>query len=131
MNTSVVNDVPIINEQANGSHIIVCPVALVGSTAEPAKNRSDHYPLLLDFQINNVRFASQFKFMRMWTLNPDCEGIIRNCWNTSVTGCHMFVLNKNLKLLKECLKTWNKNNSGNVMNNVKNAEENLTSVQEC
>jgi hypothetical protein len=87
--------------------------------------------LLLDFQINNVRFASQFKFMRMWTLNPDCEGIIRNCWNTSVTGCHMFVLNKNLKLLKECLKTWNKNNSGNVMNNVKNAEENLTSVQEC
>lgn len=40
------------------------------------KHKSDHYPLLLDFQITNSTFASSFKFMRMWSSHPDCMQIV-------------------------------------------------------
>ena len=41
----------------------------------------------------------------------------------------MFVLSKNLKILKERLKVWNKEIFGNVHEFVKTAETNLTSIQ--
>jgi hypothetical protein len=51
------------------------------------KTRSDNYPLLLDFQNSNSRFASQFRFMKMWSLHNDCKNVISICWNTRVIGC--------------------------------------------
>ncbi|MCH81855.1 RNA-directed DNA polymerase (Reverse transcriptase) [Trifolium medium] len=72
------------------------------------KHKSDHFPLLLDFNLTMLSSTSQFKFMRMWTLHPDCENLVKNCWNTEIIGCPMFVLTKKLKLLKEKLKIWNK-----------------------
>lgn len=41
-----------------------------------AKQRSDHYPLLLDLTVNSTQIASYFKFVKMWTLNNDCKDII-------------------------------------------------------
>ncbi|GAU51709.1 hypothetical protein TSUD_415160 [Trifolium subterraneum] len=45
----------------------------VNSVSTLTKHRSDHFPLLMEFQLTNVAFASHFKFMRMWTLHPDCR----------------------------------------------------------
>jgi hypothetical protein len=56
------------------------------SVSTLTKHKSDHYPLLLDIQSSNVRFASQFKFMKMWTLHPDCLQLVHECWNTSILG---------------------------------------------
>jgi hypothetical protein len=33
------------------------------------KNRSDHYPLLLEYSQHNKRFVSSFKFMKMWSMH--------------------------------------------------------------
>lgn len=93
------------------------------------KNRSDHFPILLDFQTNNVSFASQFRFMQMWSLHPDCKKIVESCWNKPVVGCPMFVLSKKLKNLKLVLKDWNKEIFENVQDSVKKAEEELNQFQ--
>jgi hypothetical protein len=84
---------------------------------------------LLDIQLTNVTFASQFKFMKMWSLHPDCQQWIQECWNTNVTGCPMYVLSRKLKLLKEKLKLWNKDCFRNVHAAVTTAEQKLQEIQ--
>ncbi|KAK2456861.1 hypothetical protein QL285_004189 [Trifolium repens] len=78
------------------------------------KHKSDHFPNLLDFNLNLLTFASQFKFLRMWSSHPDCESLIKDCWNVEILGCAMFILSKKLKIVKEKLKCWNKSTFGNV-----------------
>jgi hypothetical protein len=94
------------------------------------KTRSDHFPLLLDFQSSNARHASSFRFMSMWLLHPTCKDEIINIWNTSIAGCPMFVLCKKLKLLKDRLKVWNKETFGNVHDQLKKAEDKVNIIQE-
>jgi len=93
------------------------------------RNRSDHHPILLEFLINDHKFTSQFKFMKMWSLHDDCRSIVSNSWNTTVVGCPMLVLSRKLQILKENLKDWNKSVFGNVHDRVKQAETNLQQIQ--
>jgi len=93
------------------------------------KHKSDHFPILLDFHTSIVTFASQFRFMKMWTLHEDCINVVSNSWNSSVLGCPMFVLSKKLSILKQNLKSWNHNVFGNVHFLVKEAEANLENIQ--
>jgi len=94
-----------------------------------SKLKSDHFPLLLDFEHSQTTFVSQFKFLSMWTLHDDCKSIIQESWNENMVGCPMFILNQKLKNLKQKLKHWNKNVFGNVNTLVKEAEQKLILIQ--
>ncbi|WJX67284.1 hypothetical protein P8452_51763 [Trifolium repens] len=93
------------------------------------RNRSDHFPLLFDFNTHNLSFKSSFKFMRMWSLHDGCHDVIANSWNERVIGCPMFILNSKLKRLKDKLKTWNRDVFGNVHSYVHEAEQALNNIQ--
>jgi hypothetical protein len=93
------------------------------------RHKSYHFPILLDFKLHIISFASQFKFLRMWSTHPDCESLIKDSWNFEVTGCPMFILSKKLKLVKEKFKVWNKSSFGNVHELVSSAEQNLNHIQ--
>jgi hypothetical protein len=110
----------------NQSWIDVCNVSSVTALV---KHKSDHFPLLLDFQFTSTSFVSNFKFMRMWSLHPDCANVIAACWNTNIAGCPMFILSKKLKLLKDKLKVWNKECFGNIHESVAEAEQKLHDIQ--
>jgi hypothetical protein len=92
--------------------------------------RSDHFPLLLDWQVTSVSFASQFKFQRMWSLHDECGKIISDCWRSVVVGCPMYILTQKLKMLKAKLRVWNKSCFGNVHDNVIAAEVKLQQIQQ-
>jgi hypothetical protein len=79
----------------NQSWLDFCSVTSVSTLT---KHKSDHFPLLLDFQITVSSFASSFKFLRMWSLHPGCRSLILESWNTDVVGCPMFILSKKLKI---------------------------------
>lgn len=64
------------------------------------KNQSDHYPILFYFNQSDKTMPFQFNFRDMWTLHPDCINVVTSCWDQSFTGCPMFILTQNLKLLK-------------------------------
>lgn len=93
------------------------------------KIKSNHFPLLLEFQVTPTTFASQFKFQQMWSLHPDCKDIVTSCWNTNFTRCPMFILSAKLKHLKSCLKQWNKEVFGDINSEVKSAEDKLDQIQ--
>lgn len=87
------------------------------------RNRSNNFPLLLDFQIDNHDVIYQLKFMRIWNLNDTWKPLVAELWATRVIGCPMFVLNIKLKILKSKLKIWNKSIISNVFSKVKIIEE--------
>lgn len=93
------------------------------------KDRSDHHPILLDFNSHSNCFAGSFKFMRMWAMHSDCKNVVAASWSERVVGCPMFILSQKLKNLKAKLKLWNINVFGNVQVAVKNAERNLLHIQ--
>jgi hypothetical protein len=104
----------------NQAWLDLCTVTAVSAIT---RHRSDHFPLLLEFQLHNVACASSFKFLRMWSMHSDCRQVISDSWSNVVLG------NPKLKLLKNNLKIWNKNYFGNVNDLVSSAETNLQQVQ--
>ncbi|KEH22090.1 hypothetical protein MTR_7g032505 [Medicago truncatula] len=93
------------------------------------RNQSDHYPILLYFQLTNHKFSSQFKFLKMWSLHENCKEVIQDSWSLPVIGCPMFVLSKKLQTLEIRLKCWNKEVFGNIHDLVKTTEASLQTVQ--
>lgn len=83
------------------------------------KSSSDHFPLLFEFQTNDVKVVSHFKFLKTWSLHSDCKRLVELTWAKQVVGCHMFVLTKKIQMLKRAFREWNRNIFGNVSNNVK------------
>ena len=97
---------------------------LCGTTSCSAiiKNRSDHYPLLLEFKTFEGSLSSNFKFLQMWAKHENCRDFIAACWQERVVGCPML-------LLKDNLCTWNLEIFGNIHSHVKEAEDKLQSIQ--
>jgi len=48
--------------------------------------RSDHFPLLLEIKLHNIRYISNFKFLKMWSYHSDCSNFINSVWNKQVFG---------------------------------------------
>lgn len=93
------------------------------------KVKSDHFPLLLTFEVDKIKLKSQFMFLRMWSSHDDCIRFIKSSWNTKVSGCRMYILDRKLRILKENLKAWNINVFGNVANKTLEAESVLKEIQ--
>lgn len=53
------------------------------------KIKSDHFPILLNCNFDEIKFISQFKFLKIWSLNEDFLDIIKSSWRTSIIGCPM------------------------------------------
>ncbi|XP_058751102.1 uncharacterized protein LOC131624142 [Vicia villosa] len=91
--------------------------------------KSDHFPLLYTCDFERDKFKSQFKFLKMWSLNDDYEKLIGDVWKTKVYGCPMYILDRKLRLLKGKLKDWNKHKFRDVKERVVKAEKALNDIQ--
>lgn len=91
--------------------------------------RSDHFPLLLDFNFSHVQHFSNFRFLGIWTLHDSYEDFIKKVWSTQVIGCPMHILTQKIQILKAELKFWNKQIFGNINLLVKNAFTSLACIQ--
>jgi len=61
------------------------------------KTSSDHYPLLLDVKVSSIQMSSNFKFMKMWTLDKGCKDIVSDCWKEIIISSPMYILSTKLK----------------------------------
>lgn len=93
------------------------------------KVKPDHYPIMLTCDFDEFRFMSQFKFLKMWSLNEECTEVIKKTWRNKVFGFPMCILDKKLRVLKANLKVWNKTKFGNVKTKVIEAEKVLKDLQ--
>ncbi|CAI8586622.1 unnamed protein product [Vicia faba] len=84
---------------------------------------------MLNFNNSSISIVIQFKFKYKWTTHPLYLDIVKSSWKSKVVGCPMFVLSEKLRLLKNNLKSWNKNTFGNSHHLVDEEVEKLTYVQ--
>ncbi|CAL5192124.1 unnamed protein product [Lathyrus oleraceus] len=66
----------------------------------------------------------------MWTLHDNCKDFIAHCWSTSIVGCPIYILTKTWQLLKNNLKSWNRDIFGNNHVMVKNSSDNLDKIND-
>ncbi|KAF1899534.1 hypothetical protein Lal_00019662 [Lupinus albus] len=59
----------------------------------------------------------------------DCQRVFAEIWRVGVVGCPIFMLSKNLRLLKKELKSWNTQVFGNIHDKVKNVLANVDAIQ--
>jgi hypothetical protein len=93
------------------------------------KHKSDHFPLRFEFQRQEVKYISNFKFLKMWSHHKDCFNFIKSVWSNQIFGSPMQILSIKLKILKDELKIWNENIFGNIQNQVSNDVNKLNDIQ--
>jgi hypothetical protein len=99
------------------------------SVSTLTNHKSDHFPLLFNCQRQDVRYISNFKFLKMWSLHKDCFNFVKSVWSRQIFGSLMQILSSKLKILKDELKIWNKNVFGNIQNQVSTAVSKLDDIQ--
>ncbi|KAL6204731.1 hypothetical protein ACLB2K_021998 [Fragaria x ananassa] len=72
-----------------------------------------------------------FRFQSMWLNHPIFRDTVATCWSSSkFWGCPIYVTVQKLKVLKSCLRNWNKMVFGDVHQNVNKAREALSAIQQ-
>ncbi|KAL0367744.1 UNVERIFIED_CONTAM: hypothetical protein Sradi_3664500 [Sesamum radiatum] len=89
------------------------------------RSSSDHCPILVRVRVSTSSGPSSFRFQNMWFRHPNFMTVVQDSWNqpSSLTG--MLRLAEKLRRLKACLKQWNKEIFGNILDQLSQAEESV------
>ncbi|PKU74941.1 hypothetical protein MA16_Dca020713 [Dendrobium catenatum] len=97
-----------------------------------SRTLSDHSPILLKINKINISCSYAFRFQNMWMHHTDFKNIINVNWSAPVFPDNnvngMLRLWAKLSRLKQCLRWWNKNIFKNIFSNIKDAEINVTDL---
>ncbi|XP_062028750.1 uncharacterized protein LOC133744700 [Rosa rugosa] len=94
------------------------------------KATSDHCPILVSCSKLDAIPRPPFKFQSLWLLTPDFLALVRSFWNTlHFYGCPQFTLAVKLRALKGMLKSWSKEQVGDVHAQVAHSKAALDAVQ--
>ncbi|XP_074290992.1 uncharacterized protein LOC141617727 [Silene latifolia] len=69
---------------------------------------SDHYPLVITVQTNDVQRPKQFRYLNCWGQDPSFVPVVKKVWESEIQGCPMYRLITHLKLVKGKLKDLHK-----------------------
>ncbi|XP_020243220.1 uncharacterized protein LOC109821446 [Asparagus officinalis] len=88
-----------------------------------------HSPAQIAIYDECIHGKKPFRFFKMWTNHPSYVPTVSDVWKEIVQGCKMFSVCKKLKLLKEAIKTLNRNNFYNISEQVQRARDALENTQ--
>ncbi|KAI3474488.1 hypothetical protein Pfo_029398 [Paulownia fortunei] len=83
---------------------------------------SNHSPLLISVSLQSSKPPSSFRFFKMCTRHHLFLEAISKSWQTPTSSEGMINLQHKLYRLKQFLKWWNRNNFGDIFENIKKAE---------
>lgn len=81
--------------------------------------RSDHGPILLDFELQTPFRSRPFRFELMWTKHPNCKSMIQQAWSANSTGSRASELRCKILNVKKAAIEWNKSVFGKVERDIK------------
>jgi hypothetical protein len=90
---------------------------------------SDHCPIWLI--VSNENWGPKpFRVINGWFDHPDFYSFVENCWNGfDVRGKKAYVLKEKFRLLKECLRKWNKEVFGYIDLNIEKTVKELNELE--
>lgn len=87
------------------------------------RTTSDHCPMLLNFAPQLISSPKPFRFQDMWLLREGFGDLVRSNWSQPISTGGMLGFALKLRRLKICLKTWNREVFGNIVDRVKELED--------
>ncbi|KAK6134014.1 hypothetical protein DH2020_032256 [Rehmannia glutinosa] len=91
---------------------------------------SDHAPLYLQASSQQIiKVPSAFRYHKMWARHPTFLTQIQQIWDPPTGMQGMPNLAHKLVRVKQRLKWWNKNTSGNIFENLKEAEQKVATAK--
>ncbi|XP_060200824.1 uncharacterized protein LOC132629104 [Lycium barbarum] len=91
---------------------------------------SNHCPLKVCLTDERARTKKSFKFCNSWGQHPQFIDLVKQSWETPITGCKMFQIMKKLKLLKKELKILNNQHFRDIEVEAKEDRDALTQAQQ-
>lgn len=91
--------------------------------------RSDHGPILLDFEITRAFRRRPFRFERMWMTHSKCKEVVQAAWNFSVVGSRAYQLKTKLSNSRKEFIKWNKQVFGRMENDIRVRQAQLQAIQ--
>ena len=78
---------------------------------------SNHWLICLEWARLGEFVKRPFHFEKFWLTHLDFHHLIKEWWEdfSEPEGSKMYVLQQNLKYVKECLKKWNKESFGHIL----------------
>ncbi|XP_026442510.1 uncharacterized protein LOC113342067 [Papaver somniferum] len=93
------------------------------------RESSDHCPMHIGFNYEDVCMPRPFHFMDIWIENPTCRDIIVNSWSVNVVGSPAYNLKSKLLSTKKGLRDWNKSSFGDIQTNISTIRKDLADIQ--
>lgn len=90
------------------------------------KTGSDHSLILFRSGNEEVEAVKYFKFLNFWTESEGFLSIVEGIWSMEVRGNSLWKLQQKLKAVSKGLTSWSKESVGNVFQNVKKLEEDIS-----
>jgi len=93
---------------------------------------SNHWPIMLQWSRPGTKCNRPFCFEVFWFSHPKFKELVKEAWKSfnPPAGAKMFQLQQKLKHLKQALKSWNRTQFGNIFENQKELEQQMTSLQQ-
>ncbi|KAH7864841.1 hypothetical protein Vadar_034499 [Vaccinium darrowii] len=95
---------------------------------EPAIG-SDHNPLILNTDVPFNKVGKPFRFESFWVTEDGCKTVVEESWKRGQEGPLMYSLCKKLRHCKDNLKSWSKDNFGDLRLKINHAKEQLVDIQ--
>ncbi|XP_050229569.1 uncharacterized protein LOC126678717 [Mercurialis annua] len=90
---------------------------------------SDHSPIMVVIQNNEIRRKGSFRYFNFWADHPDYNSIIEEEWNKEYRGYTMYKIVKKLKAISFRLKNLNKQQYSDISQRVSNQRVLLEKLQ--
>ena len=76
--------------------------------------RSNHGPIVLDFDFQHSCHRRYFRFKHMWTSHPLCKDAVKQAWECRSTKSRAYQLRNKLSNVRKTILIWNKEFFGRV-----------------
>ncbi|XP_059289936.1 uncharacterized protein LOC132043485 [Lycium ferocissimum] len=91
---------------------------------------SDHAPLMLEISHSWAKYKKYFKFLNLWTEEPDFLDIVKDAWAIETVGTPMWKFHLKLKNTCKKLSEWSRNTLGNIFETTKKMEARIAQLEE-
>lgn len=91
--------------------------------------RSDHGPILLDFEFFQAFKRRPFRFERMCLFHPSCKSVVQRAWHCYLTGSRAMQLRNKLSNIRKEFTLWNKEVFGKLEHEIHQKKLQLQSIQ--
>ncbi|XP_075088349.1 uncharacterized protein LOC142170355 [Nicotiana tabacum] len=95
-----------------------------------ARIGSDHRPLFIKNLYANHNYIKYFRFLNYWLNLTGFYDVVKESWNSEVSGNSMWILQSKLKALSRKLTQWSKEDIGDINEAVNNWEVKLQYLED-